>query len=410
MRRPAWIAALGPGLLIAATGVGAGDLATGAFTGNKLGLAVLWAAAAGAFIKFVLNEGLARWQLATGETLLEGAVRAMGRPVQVLFLIYLLPWTFFVGGALMSACGVAAHAIFPVFDTVQADKVFWGLTHSAAGAALAVAGGYRLFEKVMAGAIGLMFVTVLITAGLLGPGAGEIAAGLVPKVPQAAGGGLAWTIALMGGVGGTLTVLCYGYWIREAGRAGPADMASCRIDLGAGYLMTALFTMAMVVIGSRTPIEGKGANLIVALGAELTGPLGPAGRWVFLAGAWAAIASSLLGVWQSVPYIFADFWSLARGESPERRARTVSTKSPVYRGYLAALAVVPALGLFMSFRDVQKLYAVVGAGFMPLLAAALLILNNRRGRMGGLRNRWPANAVLAGTVAFFLLAGWLKFR
>lgn len=52
---------IGPGILVAATGVGAGDLATGAFTGNKLGLAVLWAVVAGAGMKFVLNEGLAGW-------------------------------------------------------------------------------------------------------------------------------------------------------------------------------------------------------------------------------------------------------------------------------------------------------------------------------------------------------------
>ena len=32
-----------PGILIAGTGVGAGDLATASFTGSQLGLAVLWA-------------------------------------------------------------------------------------------------------------------------------------------------------------------------------------------------------------------------------------------------------------------------------------------------------------------------------------------------------------------------------
>ena len=35
----------------------------------------------GAGLKFALNEGLARWQLASGSTLLEGAVRHLGRCV-----------------------------------------------------------------------------------------------------------------------------------------------------------------------------------------------------------------------------------------------------------------------------------------------------------------------------------------
>ena len=70
-------AVLGPGLLVAATGIGAGDLATASFTGSILGTAVLWAAVVGAFLKYVVTEGLARWQLATGDTLLEGLVLRM---------------------------------------------------------------------------------------------------------------------------------------------------------------------------------------------------------------------------------------------------------------------------------------------------------------------------------------------
>ena len=70
------LAVIGPGLLVAATGVGAGDLATASFTGSLLGTAVLWAVVIGAFLKFVVTEGLARWQLATGETLLWAAASA----------------------------------------------------------------------------------------------------------------------------------------------------------------------------------------------------------------------------------------------------------------------------------------------------------------------------------------------
>lgn len=47
---------LGPGLLVAATGIGAGDLATASFTGSILGTAVLWAAVLGAFLKYVITE------------------------------------------------------------------------------------------------------------------------------------------------------------------------------------------------------------------------------------------------------------------------------------------------------------------------------------------------------------------
>lgn len=41
-KRRKLLSVIGPGILVAATGVGAGDLATAAFTGAKLGLAILW--------------------------------------------------------------------------------------------------------------------------------------------------------------------------------------------------------------------------------------------------------------------------------------------------------------------------------------------------------------------------------
>ncbi|MEZ6044079.1 MAG: hypothetical protein R3C11_00545 [Planctomycetaceae bacterium] len=59
-RKKNLLARFGPGLLVAATGVGAGDLAGGASAGSKLGTTILWAVIIGAALKFVLTEGLAR--------------------------------------------------------------------------------------------------------------------------------------------------------------------------------------------------------------------------------------------------------------------------------------------------------------------------------------------------------------
>ncbi len=400
------LATIGPGILVAATGVGAGDLATAAFAGIEVGPALLWAVLVGAGLKFVLNEGLARWQLVTGETLLDGAVCRLGWPVKLLFPLYLLPWTYVVGAALMSACGVTAHALFPVFDDPVRGKIVFGIASSALGVVLVLRGGFKLFERLMAVCIALMFVTVLVTAVLLRPDFGEVARGLlVPTIPSAEGKGLSWTVALIGGVGGTLTVLCYGYWIREENRTGVETLRTCRIDLGVGYLMTALFGLATVTIGSRVDIdvETEGAGLIVAVADQLEGPLGPAGRWAFLIGAFGAVFSSLLGVWQAVPYLFADFLGLVRGRLP---GAAIDTRGAPYRLYLLAIASIPAVGLFGSFVVVQKLYAVVGAYFLPLLAVVLLLLNGRRKWVGEHRNRWPTVIVLLATLAFFAYTAW----
>jgi Mn2+/Fe2+ NRAMP family transporter len=406
--RPGLLKFIGPGLLVAATGVGAGDLATASFTGSQLGTAVLWAVVLGGFFKFVLNEGLARWQLATGTTFLEGAATHLGKAVGFLFLPYLVLWSFFVGSALMSACGATLHAIFPVFDGAATGKLVFGILSSLVGLALVLAGGYSLFEKVMRFCIGLMFVTVVVTAALTWPGTLEVVRGLfIPAIPHADGEGISWTIALMGGVGGTVTVLCYGYWIAEEGLTDKDSLSFCRIDLGVGYLATIIFGIAMVIIGSRIKVEGTGAGLLVTLADSLQVALGASGRWIFLAGAFGAVFSSLLGVWQSVPYLFADVWRLLIHNQKGREQRAVNTRSRPYRLYLLALAFIPMIGLLVSFRDVQKLYAIIGAAFMPLLALALLLLNSRGDWTGELRNHRTTQFVL---LAIFLFFGWMAMK
>jgi len=415
-RRYRVLAVVGPGILVAATGVGAGDLATGAFSGSRLGLAVLWAVVVGAGMKFLLNEGLARWQLATGTTLLEGCAVHFGRVVQWGFLAYLLFWSYFVGAALMSACGVTAHALYPLAGPVQ-DKICYGLVHSVVAVLMVRLGGYRLFQRVMGLCIALMFVVVVATAVALHPPWEELLAGLFqPQDTPLEGEGLAWTVALMGGVGGTVTILCYGYWIREEGRRGPEQLAVCRLDLAAGYAMTAVFGLAMVVIGSTVAIGGEkgSATIMVDLAERLRGTLGPAARWAFLVGAWGAVFSSLLGVWQSVPYLFADSWRLIRkprSDAAGAEPDPVGTRSPVYQGYLFALASVPTVGLWARFDQVQKVYAVVGALFIPILALALLILNGSSRRVGRqYRNSWLVSLLLLAALALFALFLWFKIR
>ena len=423
-RRASLLAVIGPGMIVAATGVGAGDLATGAFSGSKLGVAVLWAVVLGAALKFTVNEGLARWQLMTGTTLLEGVARHLGRGVIGLFLAFLVFWTYFVASALMSASGVAMSALLPLGPTEQdavRGKIVYGIAHSALALVLVRVGGYRWFERIMSVCIGVMFVVVVSAAIAIGPDWAAVFWGLVwPTIPYADGEGLSWTVALMGGVGGTVTVLSYGYWIREEGRQGAEDIAVCRIDLAVGYAMTALFGLGMVIIGSEMlDLRGdpsKGTTFVLTLAKEMEqrlGTLGPLFRWAFVAGAWAAIFSSVLGVWQSVPFLFADgwrlLWSPPSTADSELAAAAIDTNSRPYVVYQLALATIPAIGLMFRFDQVQKFYATVGALFVPLLAIVLLVLN-RRPELGRNRNWWLSNIVLTGAIVLFAAAALVEIQ
>ena len=394
--------AVGPAILLTATSVGAGDILTGSLAGAEAGLAVLWAVPAGVALKWTLTEGIARWQMATGTTLLEGWVTRLGAWVQWVFLPYLLLFSLVAGGMLASACGVAGAALFPLGD-LQSSRVVWATVHSLAALALVWFGGYALLKRLLAVCVGAMFVTVVLTALLLAPDWAAVARGFIPSLRAGATG---WVIGLIGAIGGTMALISYGYWIREEGRTGKEGIKACRADLLLSYTVIGLFGIAVVIIGSRVRVHGQGAALAVLLADQLGISLGPGGKWLFLVGFWAAVFSAMLGVWQSLPYLFTDFLALRRGAGAATLAIGAVERSRPYRIYLGCMATIPLLLVRWPVERLQLAFGLTGAMLLPLLALTLLLMNNREEWVGReFRTGLGLNTVLVSALLFFAYVG-----
>jgi Mn2+/Fe2+ NRAMP family transporter len=398
--RPSRWSAVGPAILLTATSVGAGDILTGSLAGASGGTAVLWAVPAGIVLKWTLTEGIARWQMATGTTLLDGWVNKLGRWIQWLFFGYLLLFSLVTGGMLASACGVAGAALVPLGDA-QSSRFIWATVHALAGLALVWLGGYALLKKVLAVCVGAMFVTVTATAFLLAPDWSAVGRGLIPSLSA---NSIGWTIGLIGAIGGTMALISYGYWIREEGRTGKEGLRACQFDLLLSYAVIGVFGAAVVIIGSRVELQGKGTGLAILLADQLAKSVGPGGRWIFLIGFWAAVFSALLGVWQSLPYLFADFLLLRKGAGLNSEADL--EKSRAYRVYLVCLATIPLILVRWPVEQLQLAFGLTGAMLLPLLAFTLLIMNNRQDWVGKqFRTGLALNAVLFAALVFFAFVG-----
>lgn len=400
-----WFEVLGPGILVAATGVGAGDLAGGALAGSRLKLTVLWVVVAGAIVKYVLCEGLARWQLTTRQSVTEGAFQAGGPALRYGFLVYLIVWSYSIGGMLMSACGECAQALLPI-GTSATGRLVHGIAFSLLAILLVRLGGFRLFERMMTACIGVMFVTVVCVAGLSQPNWGDVLSGLtIPRIPSLDGRGLIWATTLFAGVGGTVTMLCYGNWIREKDRTDLSSLRECRIDLAAGYLMTAVFGVCMVILGSQLPVDQSkgGANLITSLADNMSSALptaGPVASWLFRIGAFGAVFSSLLGVLQSIPQLINEVAFPSATVTPETRTRR-------YNGVLWLLGTLPAFNLLWSLPMIQMIAGITGTCFVILFIVTLLTLGWRR--RSGFRNGWMSTTILLICLAAFVGYGYLKY-
>jgi Mn2+/Fe2+ NRAMP family transporter len=395
---------VGPGLLVAATGVGAGDLVATLVAGTSYGYALLWAIVVGVLMKIVLVEGAGRYTVATGRTIFEGW-RSLGRWTTWYFGPYIIIWGFVYGASAMSSTALPLAALFPAVP-LPAFAIASGLL----GFVLVWFGKYATFEKITAALVGLMFVIVVGLAIIATPNVGATFAGLVPMIPD---GGLLYTLALAGGIGGTITLAAYGYWLREKGWDKPAFLKVMRLDNAMAYVITGTFVIAMLIVGAEV-VRAAGVSLtsssesLLDLDRVLRDRYGDVIGVGFLIGFWAASFTSILGVWNGVSLMFADFWGHVRGKGSHHPDTRLHGK--YFRFYLLWLTFPPMILLALEQPIFLILiYGALGALFMPFLAVTLLPILNTDRVPDAFRNRWHTNVALAGTALIFVSLGIYQF-
>lgn len=395
----------GPGLVVAATGIGSGDVVSATVGGARYGVVLLWAILLGAFFKFVLSEGIARWQLATGTTVIEGWAAHLPEWVKFYFGIYLVLWTIAVSAALTNACGLGLSNL-----TGGAIPQSWGAVgHSLVGFAFVYFGGYGKFEKLMKVLVGVMGFSILLCAVLTLTNVGASVQGLfIPTIPAGSG---TYVLSLIGGIGGSVTMLSYNYWMREEGMRGSGYLSYVRGDVAVAYVFTAVFGISIMLIANTAfflpGVQITDSQAVPKMASTLGTILGPFGVWAYSLGFWAAVFASLLGVWQSVPYLYADIYGVMKGLSVEARREVTQVTSRPYQLALFFITLVP---LPLAFTGAPLLvivtYTVIGSLFVPFLAATLLYLNNRVDWTEDVpKNATITNLLLVAILVLFVAVG-----
>jgi Mn2+/Fe2+ NRAMP family transporter len=388
---------IGPGIVAAATGVGAGDLVATLIAGSRFGYALLWAAVIGCIVKIALAEGSARYHLATGSTMLEGW-RSLGKWTSWYFGIYIMIWGFVYGATAMSATALPLAALFPAVPLW-----LWAVLCGSVCAIFVALNRYEMFENVMKFFIGVMFVIVVGVALMVAPNIGNALTGLVPSIPE---GSVVYTLGLIGGVGGTITMASYGYWVNAKGWRTPAWMGVMRLDNRVSYTITGVFVVAMLIIGAEMLYTAQitlstGDRGLLDLDEVLRERFGPVVSTIFLIGFFATAISSILGVWHGVSLLFADFVHILRGGTG--RGQNLE-KTNAFRFYLFWLTIPPmALLWFGRPFTLVIIYGALGAFFMPFLALTLIWLLNSSRVPKEWRSGWVSNGLLGVAALLFIV-------
>jgi manganese transport protein len=388
---------IGPGMVLAASIVGSGELIATTTLGAQVGFAVLWIILVSCAIKPVVQGELGRYTIATGHTGLEGFNQVPGPRAGVSWLVW--AWALTVTLTLLQVGGMyggvaqVLHLLVPILSVNMWVGVCFAIT-----LALLLGGGYRRIERLAIVKVGLFtLLTVCAAAVLLGrPGAvsaADLAGGLSFELPAA---GFATAIAVFGitGVGATELVM-YPYWCVEKGYArysGPRDASTAwasrargwirvmHLDIACSLIIYTMATIAFYLLGAgvlhRMGLVPPERETVIVLSNIYTQTLGGWALWVFYVGAVVTLYGTIFASTAAHSRLFADVVRILGVYSREDAASRVRWRNR----FVVALSVVPVAFYWFIEAPVQMVVAggTAQALMLPLIGGAAIYLGQTR--------------------------------
>jgi manganese transport protein len=418
---------IGPGLVLAASIVGSGELIATTTLGAQVGFAVLWIIVLSCAIKPVVQGEFGRYTIATGHTALEGFNRVPGPRAGVSWLVW--AWGLTVTLTLLQVGGMYGGVAQVLHLLVPAIAVnVWVGVCFAITLALLLGGGYDRIERFAIVKVGLFTLLTVCAAAILlrRPDAvtlPDLQSGFSFQLPAA---GLATAIAVFGitGVGATELVM-YPYWCVEKGyarfvgeRDGSAAWVSrargwirvMHLDIVCSLVIYTLATVAFYLLGAgvlhRMGLVPAERDTVIVLSNIYTQTLGEWALWVFYLGAVVTLYGTIFASTAAHARLFADAVRIA-GWYPRDDAES---RLRWRKRFVVVLSVVPVTFYWFLRSPVQMVVAggVAQALMLPLIGGAVIYLRHTqlpdeiRPAMGTTVLLWISSAVMLGFAAYYV--------
>jgi Mn2+/Fe2+ NRAMP family transporter len=394
------LAYLGPGLVLAAASVGAGDMVTSLSGAADYGMALMWAILIGVTIKFALTEAIGRLYMATGRTVI-ASLGSVSKVLPVVFFVFVFVIGLLYGAALSSVAALALSTLVPALPLKPLAIV---ITLVATG--IVLLGRYAIFERVMIVFTLVKFSGMVVLAIIMLASTDDLPRFLSSMRPGLPEGSVLTVLALIGGVGGTAGVAAYGYWVREKGWQHRSWLPVMRADAAISYGITFLFVFCTSIVGTGL-LFGTGRTItgndgLAALADPLASSLGAVAATLFLLTFFFVTLSALVGGFNAIAYMLADSLRTLRSVPDSEADTYVGEKSRPFRCFVLFCAV-SSISVVFAGKPVALVltYAAVGSLILPILSGGLLLLLNRREIDTTYRNKITSNAFLSSALVLF---------
>ncbi|RUR75960.1 Nramp family divalent metal transporter [Chlorogloeopsis fritschii PCC 9212] len=390
---------LGPSFLWMLSAAGSGELLFTPRIAAFYGYSLLWALLAAVILKWFINGEVGRFSVCTGATILEGFKQLPGPKNWAIWLI-LLPQLVVAISTVAGLAGAAATALILV---TGGGVQLWTVIIIVVTAAIVLFGQYNVLEKISS-YVGIARTIAVVTAAILVfPSFRQLAAGLVPQIPQNVRYQeiLPWLGFMLAGAAG---LMWYSYWVEARGYGAASVKGKERIDpkqlnreekkklRGWINLMTISNTLAVVgallaalsflILGGEllrpqglVPQENQVAETLGTLLGDLWGPFG---FWFMVAIVFITFCSTVLSVEDGFGRMFADGTQIIL-QGFGVRGRWTNEKF-LQRVYIVVLLVILPIAVYLFFGQPVGLLQTAGAieaAHIPIVTGLTLFLNHR---------------------------------
>ena len=417
----------GPGIILAGSIIGSGELLLTTSLGAKYGFIFLWLILFSCLIKVFVQIELGRYSISSGKPTLAALDALPGWRLGAHWLVW---WWFLMMlatlsqlGAMVGGVGQALDLAFPQVSAQLADWAGgvspalaqritdhpahpWAILTTLAAILLLLSGGYKRIElltTIMVAAV--TGVTVTCVVGLpwmkvegydFSIHMADIEQGFSLGVLGLSSAAIAAAFGAFGITGvGAAELYAYPYWCLEKGYArytGPRTddeawarrargwIRVLRLDAWMSMVVFTVATVSFYCLGAtvlhRQELHPEGDKMIETLAQMYVPAFGSWTRVAFLIGVWAVLFKTLYVATAGNARLGADFLGLTRAvHYGQADSRTVWIRR--------FCILLPALGLvFYLYVEDPKALVIFGGFFqaatLPVIAAATLYLRYRR--------------------------------
>lgn len=390
---------LGPSFLWMLSAAGSGELLFTPRIAALYGYSLLWALLAAVILKWFINNEVGRFSVCTGATILEGFKQIPGPKNWTIWLI-LLPQ---VVVAISTVAGLAGAASTALILVTGGTVKLWTVIIIAVTAAIVFMGQYEVVEKISS-IIGIGRTLAVVAAAIfIFPNVRQLAAGLVPQIPQNVQYQeiLPWLGFMLAGAAG---LMWYSYWVEARGYGAASLKQEQPLDFnqisheqikrlqGWVTLMSLSNTLAVVgallaalaflILGGEllrpqglVPKEQQVAEILGSLLGDIWGPFG---FWFMVAIVFITFCSTTLSVQDGFGRMFADGTQiLLQGFGVQGRW---TNEKFLQRFYIIVLLTVLPIAIYLIFGKPVSLLKIAGgieAAHIPIVTGLTLYVNHR---------------------------------